>query len=333
MSTAVAESWDVSQLMGGMSVSEQPTASSVKGKGVESNPLLWGVPGHLSKDEADVYVKFKDTVERRGGEFRETVYSFGEEEGEVWALCRWLRARKFVYDDVVKMIEEATQVRKEAKSKEFYPNPVDALGVDPSVFFAQYPQLYSGLTKLGVPIFISKPGILNVDGIECITTLDGIIKFHWHVMMHDFANRLLARKEANPDTFKRCVPTASKSKSLVSSLIVVLFAFAPSLSTFSSFRSQVRVLLHLGLGRTDNLAALVAVPGHCQGAGRDRLGVLPRNDAQDAHCERPHLLFGHLAAHPGVARSSHGQQDRGHQLQGRLREALARADRRRPAPV
>jgi hypothetical protein len=207
MTTAtVAESWDVSQLMGGMSVSEQPSSSVVgKGKGVESNPLLWGVPGHLSKDDADVYVKFKETVERRGGEFRETVYSFGEEEGEVWALCRWLRARKFVFDDVVKMVEEATQVRKEAKSKEFYPNPVDALGVDPSVFFAQYPQLYSGLTKLGVPIFISKPGILNVDGIECITTLDGIIKFHWHVMMHDFANRLLARKKANPDTFKRCV--------------------------------------------------------------------------------------------------------------------------------
>jgi hypothetical protein len=44
-----------------------------------------------------------------------------------------------------------------------------------------------------------------VDGIECITTLDGIIKFHWHVMMHDFANRLLEKKKANPEEFKRCV--------------------------------------------------------------------------------------------------------------------------------
>jgi hypothetical protein len=212
----VSEVWDASQLMGGGATttsSEQAngggsgggqhphhTPAPAAGKG---NPLLWGVPGHLTKEEADVYFKFKDTVEKRGGEFRETVYSFGEEEGEVWALCRWLRARKFVYDDCVKMIEEATQVRKEAKSKEFYPNPVDALGVDPSVFFAQYPQLYNGVTKLGVPVFISKPGILNVDGIECITTLDGIIKFHWHVMMHDFANRLLSRKAASPDEFKR----------------------------------------------------------------------------------------------------------------------------------
>lgn len=222
MPAAVTEVWDAAQLMGTTTVSVEEQASSGphsnggkpgsvnnkkggKQSDQQQNPLLWGVPGHLTQAESDVYFKFKDVVVARGGEFRETVYSFGEEEGEVWALCRWLRARKFVFEDVVKMVEEATEVRKEAKAKDFYPNPVEALGVDPSVFFAQYPQLYSGVSKLGVPIFISKPGILNVDGIECITTLDGIIMFHWHVMMHDFANRLLARKKENPDGFKRYV--------------------------------------------------------------------------------------------------------------------------------
>ena len=191
--------------MGGP-LSEQPPPKNgkSKGKGVDQDPMLWGIPGHLTAEECNVYFKFQKEVEKRGGEFADTVYSFGEEEGEVWTLCRWLRARKFVYDDVITMVEEATETRKEAKAMNFYPNPIEALYVDASLYFDQYPQLYSGVAKNGAPLFISKPGILNVDGVECLTTLDGILKFHWYVMMHDFAQRLRAQKKANPN-FKRYV--------------------------------------------------------------------------------------------------------------------------------
>ncbi|KAL7532395.1 hypothetical protein ACHAWF_004118 [Thalassiosira exigua] len=144
-------------------------------------------------------MKFRDEVEKRGGDFRETVYSFGEVEGEAFCLTRWLRARKFKYDEVIAMVEEATEVRKEARKHDFYPDPVQALGCEPSVFMAQYSQLYHGYAKNGCPVFISKPGVLNVDGMECVTTLDGILKFHWYVMMHDYKNRLLEHKEKHPD--------------------------------------------------------------------------------------------------------------------------------------
>jgi len=50
---------------------------------------------------------------KRGGDFRETVYCFGEEEGETYTLCRWLRARKFDLAETIKMVEEATVVRSE----------------------------------------------------------------------------------------------------------------------------------------------------------------------------------------------------------------------------
>jgi hypothetical protein len=209
--TALTEQWSANQLMGHSGTEEQANVEmsppkkkhQPKGKGVDEDPMLWGVPGHLTQEETAVYFRFRDEIEKRRGEFRDTVFSLGEVEGEAWALCRWLRARKFVYDDVIKMVEEATQVRKSAKEKDFYPNPVDALGVDASLFFAQYPQLYYGVTKKGVPVFYSKPGVLNVDGMECITTLDGILKFHWHVMMHDFASRLHQQKARNPDGFKK----------------------------------------------------------------------------------------------------------------------------------
>ena len=138
-------------------------------------------------------------MNKRDVEVKKTVYSFGEIEGEVWTLTRWLRARKFVLEDTIKMIEEATECHKSPRENDYYSNPRDALGCDVSLYFAQYPQLYSGRAKNGAPIFISKPGVLNVDAVECITTLDGILKFHWYVEMHDFGNLLRREKEENPE--------------------------------------------------------------------------------------------------------------------------------------
>lgn len=170
--------------------------------GSKGDPLLWGRPGHLTAEECEIYTKFKAEIAKRGKDFKDTVYCFGEEEGEAFALCRWLRARKYDYEEVIKMVEEATETRKSAKQMDFYPEPEAALGCDMSIYFAQYPQLYSGFAKNGCPVFISKPGVLNVDAVECITTIEGIVKFHWFIMMHDFANRLRNQKKAD-NNFKR----------------------------------------------------------------------------------------------------------------------------------
>lgn len=164
-----------------------------------TDPMDWGMPGHLTEEEVAVFMKFHDEVEKRGGEFKNTVYSFGDIEGEAFCLTRWLRARKFKFDDVISMVEDATKVRAEARKNDFYPDPVQALGCETSVYQSQYPQLYHGYAKNGCPVFISKPGVLNVEGMECVTTLDGMLKFHWHAMMHDYKKRLLKHKEAHPD--------------------------------------------------------------------------------------------------------------------------------------
>ena len=135
----------------------------------------------------------------RGGDFRDTIFSFGIEEGEVYALCRWLRACKFVFLEVMKMIEEATKVQAAAKAAKFYPNPIEALGVDSAIYQAQYPQVYSGFAKNGSPVFFSKTGVLNINAVECITTVQNIVNYHWYVQLHDYAKRLRAHKEADPN--------------------------------------------------------------------------------------------------------------------------------------
>eukprot|EP00555_Chaetoceros_dichaeta_P003209 CAMPEP_0198249898 /NCGR_PEP_ID=MMETSP1447-20131203/1271_1 /TAXON_ID=420782 /ORGANISM="Chaetoceros dichaeta, Strain CCMP1751" /LENGTH=431 /DNA_ID=CAMNT_0043934631 /DNA_START=128 /DNA_END=1420 /DNA_ORIENTATION=+ len=162
----------------------------------------WGFPGHLTKEEGDVYVQFRTEIATRGGEFQNTVYSFTHEEGEAYCLTRWLRARKYILSDVLTMVEQATECRAAPRAEGYYPEPHAALGVDPAVYLSQYPQLYSGFSKEGCPVFYSKPGRLNIDGMECTITTKGMLDYHWHVMQHDYQNRLLGFKRDNPE-FRR----------------------------------------------------------------------------------------------------------------------------------
>lgn len=159
----------------------------------------WGFPGELTDEQVECFKKFRDEVEKRGGDFHEAVYSFGDVEGEAFTLTRWLRARKYKYDDVVKMVEEAVECRSEAKKDNFYPDPYEALGCDPSVYLTLFPQLYTGKAKTGCPLFISKPGQLQPDALDCMTTIEGLLKFHWHIMVHDFSSKLHAYKAENPN--------------------------------------------------------------------------------------------------------------------------------------
>mmetsp|Transcript_8919 Transcript_8919/g.13717 ORF Transcript_8919/g.13717 Transcript_8919/m.13717 type:complete len:384 (-) Transcript_8919:107-1258(-) len=50
--------------------------------------------------------------------------------------------------------------------------------------------------------FFSKPAKMNVDALDAVTTLMGIIKFHWFYMMHDFGDRLRHQK-ADREGFHR----------------------------------------------------------------------------------------------------------------------------------
>ena len=128
----------------------------------------WGYPGHLTGPEFASYERFRDEVRRRGpGPFRSTILSFERAgEREPHALCRWLRARKFVYEDSVRMAEEAAARTAAARAVDFFPDPHAALGVEACVYHSQYPQLYCGYARGGYPLFISKAGAFSAAGLE-----------------------------------------------------------------------------------------------------------------------------------------------------------------------
>jgi len=100
------------------------------------------------------------------------------------------------------MIDQATQLRIEAKTHGFYPDPHDALGVEESIFKTQYPQLFYSHAKNGCPLYITRLGALNMKGLECITTIDNMNKYQWHCMIHKYAQVFKVRQKVDP-TFKR----------------------------------------------------------------------------------------------------------------------------------
>ena len=101
------------------------------------------------------------------------------------------------------MVEEATQCRHEPSKRDFYPDGHAALGVEPSVYHAQYPQMYYGYAAGGHPLFISRVGRLNAEGVSCVTTMDGILHYHWHDMMHSYVKRLDRQRRKSDGSFKR----------------------------------------------------------------------------------------------------------------------------------
>lgn len=162
----------------------------------------WGYPGHLSKQEYEVYVKFHKEVTQRSTSFQQSIFSFGMEEDEEYALCRWLRARKFDLKKVIQMVEEATELRSEAAKEGFYPDGSKALGVEKSIYYALYPELFAGYTKHGYPFYITKAGKAELKAIMCITSMKNLIEFHWHCMAHSLGGQM-RRRAMKDKSFKR----------------------------------------------------------------------------------------------------------------------------------
>lgn len=196
---------------------DSDSQESLKSK--KQKAMEWGRPGHLTPHEVAIFSQFRTEVNKRSGEFKNTVYSFTQTEGEAYTLTRWLRARKYNLADTIAMVEQATQCRSQPRQFDYYPDPHKALGCPPEIYLDQYPQVYSGFSKIGCPVFYSKPGQLDTDAIECVTTLDGILKYHWHVMQHDYKQRLLDFKEQNPSfTRFECVSVLDLSNLTLSKL-------------------------------------------------------------------------------------------------------------------
>ena len=87
---------------------------------------------------------------------------------------------------------------------DFYPDPKIALGVDEAVFKSLYPQVFCGRAKNNCPLFIMKPGAVDINALECVTTIDSMIKYQFHCMVHGDGDEYREAQKIDPN-FNRYV--------------------------------------------------------------------------------------------------------------------------------
>lgn len=156
-----------------------------------------GYPGELSNDELEACLEFRRRLkEHTDPTYRAMVYlnvdvdleanendetninaaGRGPEE-EAFALCRFLRARRFDVDKTFAMMDEHVDVFREAlKSDNLHRSKTlveDHIGCPLPVFTKQFPLLDYGLAKNGAFVVYMKAGMIRLqDGFDCITTAD-----------------------------------------------------------------------------------------------------------------------------------------------------------------
>ena len=105
-------------------------------------------------------------------------------------LCRYLRARKFNVDAAALMISQSIARRDQDKPELIIAEgPEACLDCPERAFIKFYPHYYRGYDRSGRPILYDKVGQMNLQGVKCVTTLEGMVRYHWTTMLKNLADR------------------------------------------------------------------------------------------------------------------------------------------------
>lgn len=103
-----------------------------------------GFPGELTETELEAVKLFRKELQTRDPIYNQIVRSMSAVEKEAYALCRFLRARKFDVDKTFELLDEAKEHFAKARDNDFYPDLEQALGFQRPVFLSQYPAVFAG---------------------------------------------------------------------------------------------------------------------------------------------------------------------------------------------
>lgn len=141
-----------------------------------------GYPGELTEEEVEKVVEFRRRLMAGKKDARELVLAqFGSETDE-YALCRWLRSRKFDVDKTMEFVTEGLPIFKEGKKHKFYPSKSISITYSIHIILV-YPQIMCYCELLTSSFFVLIKYYCNVRyrQITRCTIIFGSITVSLHV--------------------------------------------------------------------------------------------------------------------------------------------------------
>ena len=164
-------------------------------------PLQPGYPGNLTRQEYEAFLMFRKDIKRKRAQepsYHQMVHCWVPVEEEAYAICRFMRARKFVISHALAMMEGNLDTWKQGHANNFFPNLETTLGCPPSVLCTQLTYFHHGIARNGSIVYYFRAGSVSLEALDCLTNLDNFIGYIWHQFVHAFKDSVAKAQSKHP---------------------------------------------------------------------------------------------------------------------------------------
>jgi hypothetical protein len=170
---------------------------------IQSQITQLGYPGYLTQAELEACLEFRKLLKEKkeNGEpgYYDMVRVYDGVEHEAFALCRFMRARKFVVTGILGLMAGNFEAWKAGHCKNFYPNLEEVMRCPISVLKTQLPILQHGIAKNGSMVIYFQVGGVSLEALDCLSDLENLVPYFWNLFTHGFMESASKAQTENPD--------------------------------------------------------------------------------------------------------------------------------------
>ena len=187
---------------------ELQAAPKQKQHGPKRNP---GYPGTLTVQELETTLEFRRMIKDKkvtDGEtnYYDMVHVYDGIEPEAFALCRFMRARKFNIDGILELMDKNFKAWDFGKASDFYPRPIldKSLPTDHPTWIVpilktQLPILNTGVGKNGSMVCYFKVEDVSVEALDCIVDMESnMVPYFWYLFYYAYRQRAIDAQQEHP---------------------------------------------------------------------------------------------------------------------------------------